>query len=75
MGSNFSYAFPSNVTLGRYLLILISLNENFIFMVMLILNEIKISNMPNIVLEMIVMLVISGFISIKHSFLTHVSNT
>lgn len=73
MGSDFSYVFPS--TLSRDLLILISLNENFIFMVMLMLNDIKISNMPNRVLEMRVMLVISGDISVKHSFLTCVCQT
>ena len=73
MGSNFSYVFPN--TLSRDLLILISLNENFIFMVMLMLNDIKISNMPNRVLEMRVMLVISGDISVKHSFLTCVCQT
>ena len=73
MGSDFGYVFPS--TLSRDLLILISLNENFIFMVMLMLNDIKISNMPNRVLEMRVMLVISGDISVKHSFLTCVCQT
>ena len=44
-------------------------------MVMLMLNDIKISNMPNRVLEMRVMLVISGDISVKHSFLTCVCQT
>lgn len=44
-------------------------------MVMLMLNDIKISNMPNMVLEMRVMLIISGDISFKHSFLTRVCQT
>lgn len=44
-------------------------------MVMLMLNDIKISNMPNMVLEMRVMLIISGIFPLNIPFDTCVSNT